>query len=372
MFTVDTIHQFLLDRNLITTNSLISGDYEVTSATRRNRNLQVTTLSEGDFLIKQVFDTTTENAKTVLHEIKFYKYFTEAQSSLKSFSPDLKYADEELVILILKFYKEATPLWRYYKDRSSNFPLDTIAAVGDLLGKLHAEFSKPEVLNDQRLSFLNTDLPFAFNMHKPHPKMLSYISPGGYQFIQKMQSSEEIMKIWMSLPEVWEVNALIHGDIKLDNFLVMDPSDLNNSGCKDIKIIDWEMAQFGDLAWDLAGALKDFIFWWTTSMPSDKSPEETVKNAAFPFQILQPGINSFWRGYCETCRLSEKAELKLLQKAILYSGIRVMQTAYEISSRFDAIPSIAAVLFNIGQGILKMPDEARIKVFGIHENMPVL
>jgi serine/threonine protein kinase len=245
-------------------------------------------------------------------------------------------------------------------------PLGTISEVGILLSKMHAIFSDQKVFHDLQLSFLQKDLPFAFGINKPEPKLLSYIRPGGIKYIQNIQSNEDIMSIWNSISKMWEMNSIIHGDIKLDNFLVIENPDNNSIDSQTVKIIDWEMVQYGDFAWDIAGVFQDFIFWWAISMPNENSAEEMVKKAAFPIHKLQPGIVKFWESYNNNSISEEQQREKLLSKVVHFAGLRVLQTAYEISSKFDEIPPIAEVLLGIGKSILRKPEEAAIHLFGIH------
>ena len=44
----------------------------------------------------------------------------------------------------------------------------------------------------------------------------------------------------------------------------------------------------GDRAWDIAGALRDFIFFWVISMPHGLPPEEMAAGARFPLDV--PGV----------------------------------------------------------------------------------
>lgn len=366
MFIVDNIHELLLSQNLITTNSLINGDYVSTSITRRNRNLQITTLSEGNYLIKQVYDKNSGNAKTVTNEISFYNYLENFCPDLKPLCPEVKYVDKDSIVLILNFYTNAIPLWKYYKTRTiDKFPLETSAVIGLFLSKIHAVFSNQNVFNDPELSFLTRDLPFAFTMYKPVPKLLSFIKPGGLKLIQQIQSRGDIMDILQSTEQMWEVNSIIHGDIKLDNFLVIDDPEMDEGGSTNIKIIDWEMAQYGDFAWDIAGVFQDFIFWWAISMPNEKTAKEMVQKASFPIDKLKPGVSTFWDSYCRNSGLSEQSQTVLLNKVVLFSGLRVLQTAYEISSKLEDIPAIAEVLLGIGKSILRKPKEAAVSLYGI-------
>lgn len=373
MFTVDTIHNFLLEKKLITLNSIINGDYETTTIDRRNRNLQVTTLFEGNYIIKQVFDKKAENSKTLANEIEFYNILHDSYPEISAFCPEMKYSDKKNRILILNFYRNTLQLWKYYnKKNADNLPLETIAAIAKILSRLHCVFSTREISKDSRLSFLSRDLPFIFKIFKPDTEILNYIRAGGIEFLENIQSDDLMMNTLESVTKMWKPDSLIHGDVKLDNFLVMEDSEDDSTASENIKVIDWELVQFGDSAWDVAGVFNDFIFWWAISMPDLKTPEEMVRNAAFPITKLKPGTKKFWETYCESSALSEQAQTVLLEKVVRFAGLRVLQTAYEICSKFNEIPSIGSVLLGIGKSILRKPDEAAELLFGISKKEPVI
>ncbi len=368
LYTVDTAHSLLQQQQLVDAEEILFGDYEVTSTNRRNRNLQVTTLHNGNFLVKQVADKKAENAKTVCTEIALYQHVKENLPHLHALFPTVHYTNIENITLALEFYKEATPLWKYYKERTIHqLPLRTISAAGKLLGELHRVFAYD---GTNPVPFLTTELPFVFNLHEPHPRLLSYLRSGGYHFIEQLQSDEALIHLWDVAREMWQINALIHGDVKLDNVIVIPRA--GEEEATHLKLVDWEMAQYGDTAWDVAGALQDFIFWWTIMMPNEDTAEAMIKKAPFGFQELQPAITTYWHSYSGVSGLSDTANEELLSKAIFFSGFRCIQTAYEISSKFEHVPPIAQVLFNLGKSIVKDPETARHKLFALSPQLSVL
>ena len=54
----------------------------------------------------------------------------------------------------------------------------------------------------------------------------------------------------------WQVKSLIHGDIRFANFI------LTGSTKTKIKLIDWEISDFGDPLWDVAGVFQSFLYYW--------------------------------------------------------------------------------------------------------------
>lgn len=360
-YTVDTIHRLLLQIKLITPQDILHNDYEVTSMNRRNKNLQVTTNQEKNYLIKQVSDRGAENARTLTTELRFYQSVADNFPELQKYFPNVFYTDEQDILLILEFYKNAVPLWKYYKEKGiDRMPMNTVADAGKVLASVHEKFKDcPKTT----FPYLNDALPFAFELHKPDPKILAYIRKGGYQFIENLQQDATLCMIIEELSANWKGDALIHGDIKLDNMIVIPGN--NETDDPELRLIDWEMVQYGDLAWDIAGGFQDFIFWWIIMMPEGETPEEMIQNATFSFSRLQPAINAYWDAYVQTRKLTNEENEVLLKRVVRYSGLRCLQTAYEIATKFEYLPPIALLLWNTGESILKNDEMAREKLYGI-------
>jgi Ser/Thr protein kinase RdoA (MazF antagonist) len=359
-YTLDNIHTLLFREDLLLPDDIVSGDYDVTTINRRNRNLQITTGKDRNYLVKQLQHKESESARTLKNELLFYKHVASNMPHVHSLFPQVKYADENNVILILDFYKSATPLWKYYKERCpDNFPLETTAATGRLLANFHLAFRN---MNKDELPFLNDELPFAFHLHRPHPRVLATYAQGGYQLISMIQQDETLIKEWETAKQTWEVNSLIHGDIKLDNVIVLP--DNESPASADVKLVDWEMLQYGDLAFDIAGALQDYIFLWLIMTPDGDTAEEMIKKVPFPFSALHPALNTYWEAYSSAAGLHPEAAAVLLSRAVRFTGIRCLQTSFEIANKFDHIPAIAMILFNLGSSIIKDAEKAKTMLFG--------
>jgi aminoglycoside phosphotransferase (APT) family kinase protein len=370
MYTVENIHHQLLRLGLIARDALLNGDYEATTVNRRNKNITVTTNKRQNYFIKQTDPVNAENAKTLKNEILFYSRIDTHLPQLKGCVAELEHADADQLLLILK-YRSSMPLWRHYKREAVNeIPSATLESVGKLLGQLHASLSAIHLRSLAEFEFLGSELPFIFKLHRPHPDILQWASSGAIKFIERLQAHNEIDRHWQDAIRRWEVDAIIHGDIKLDNFIIDLQGGINEIGKeKQIKVVDWEMAQFGDTAWDIAGVLNDFIFWWAITMPDDTPPEEMIKHAKFPLANIKPGVNAFWDGYAAASNFAPDVLARQLEKAVLFAGLRIMQTSFEISSRFDAMPPIAVLLFNIGASILNNPQRACDQLYGVQHRV---
>src|SRR6185369_338454 len=140
-------------------------------------------------------------------------------------------------------------------------------------------------------------LPWIMSVHQPSPRVLSGITGANYQALRILQTEENLAKHLDSMRSLWQPSTLIHCDVKLDNVLVDDRDDDAADGTTDIHLIDWELAQFGDPAWDVGSALHDFLAWWIFTMPHDNDFETMTRGARFPVDAMQPAIRALWNSY---------------------------------------------------------------------------
>lgn len=364
MITIDDATTFLLDNRLIGIDAVIDGDLEITSTTRRNRNLRISH-RDGGFLLKQPHDNTHESADSLRREARFYRY-CKRLNLFDDLIPAFTYAKESDGLLLVELLKDALPLWRYYRQLGhERFPAGTAGALGARLSDFHRRTRPWRTQDADAPGFLQEGLPFAFTLHRPHPNMLSYLSSGGNAVIESLQSDGEACALLDALTDTWRIEAVIHGDIKMDNVLVLNPGADEECGASGLRLIDWEMAQWGDPAWDVAGVFQDFVFWWVVSMPQHDDRQRMAEESGFPIGSLRAGANAFWTRYREGMDRAEADAM--LNKSIAFAACRMVQTAYEIASRFDHIPTPSSMLLQAGINLLKNPERGIKQFFSLDE-----
>jgi hypothetical protein len=163
----------------------------------------------------------------------------------------------------------------------------------------------------------------------------------------------------------WRPDALIHGDIKWDNCVLCPGSD----GDLHLKIVDWEMADWGDSCWDLAGIFSAYLSFWVQSLPGNGSanPDVLVAQARYPIERMQPAIRSFWSTYTRCREVSGKEARDLLHRTVLYTGARNIQTAFEFLQTSPQANSGTVLLLQLSMNVLTNPEEATSEVLGIQQ-----
>ncbi|MGE5674495.1 MAG: phosphotransferase [Mycobacterium leprae] len=367
MVTVDNAGRYLQAVGLISTEAAIDGDLDIISATRRNRNLQVTTRGSGNFLIKQPNDPQTIAVDTLRREALFYAFCQNepAAAALRPLMPRLIRAYLDEALLILELLREAKPLWRYYDGFTGDeFPRQPAAAVGRALATVHRTFGAPELLAHPGLAFLEAQTPWALEIHRPNPEILTYMSSAQINLIRILQGQPEAVRALDELRAAWQPETVIHGDVKLDNFLIIPSPD---EQAPVLYLVDWELVQRGDPAWDLGGAFHDFIYFWVLSMDHTAPLAEMAAGATHPLSALRPAIHALWSAYCEGMSLTGAAGSSLLHRTVRYSAARVIQTAYEMARHFPMIPPPSVLMLQIGVNLAREPERALAELYGLTE-----
>jgi hypothetical protein len=362
MLDVDSATPFLLGQGLVDVASIIDGDLTVTSAARRNRNLQVRVRGGRGYLVKQPDDPTAGGHHTLRSEAAFYAFCEQepAVALMAAVIPRLLYYDPDQSVLAVEFYDDAAPLWQHFWSLDGQpFPVGVARALGRGLATVHRVFRLPGPGDDPRLGWLGRQAPWVMMVHKPGPELLATLSPANYHTLRILQTQEQLSERLDRLRKEWRVETLIHNDVKSDNTLVLPSGE--------VRLVDWELVQLGDPAWDVAGALQDLLIFWVYSMPAGggMTPDQMIAAARYPLPTIQGALRAFWAGYRAEAGLSADEAGALLARSVVFSGARLIQSAYEIAFGAHVLPATSVVLLQISANLLADPGLAQVQLYGI-------
>jgi Ser/Thr protein kinase RdoA (MazF antagonist) len=283
--------------------------------------------------------------------------------------PRLVFHDPDRSLFALQLLPAATPLWeRFWAAGPEAFPYATGREIGRVLGVVHRTFRDPAVLTAPALAWLTPAVPSVMTAHKPGPEVLATISPANYQALRILQTQGQFGESLERLREAWLPETVIHGDVKSDNILVSPPA-VPEAGRETIRLVDWELVQRGDPAWDVAGVFQDAVLFWIHSMPPGAADVSgMVASAGFRWGILQAYLRSFWQGYRQTSGLTADEENAALLRAVAFSGARLVQTAYEVGQASDTLPAPSVLLLQVSANLLADAESAQLQFYGIPQN----
>src|SRR5262249_17896305 len=190
------------------------------------------------------------------------------------------------------------------------------------------------------------------------------MSGGNTQIVGIIQRYPEFRSSLETLRAQWSAQCLIHGDVKWDNCLVP------NAGAKDshsdLKLIDWELSDFGDPCWDVGAVFQAYLSFWIFSMPAqaETTADALVSRAQFPVEKMQPAIQHFWRKYAEFMDIPAKSRPQRLERSVRCAAARMIQTAYEYMYYQPQVSTNVLYLLQVSLNVLTQPQEAIAELLG--------
>ncbi|MFI5459405.1 MAG: phosphotransferase [Isosphaerales bacterium] len=377
MLNVDCVTDFLREHGLIDNSWIIDGSLTIRSAARRNRNLKVEGPRGAGFLIKQPDNSAEGGFDTLRCEAVFHRFCGEepAVAPITRILPRLLFSDIAEAVLVFELIADAGSLGsRLDAGNDQGLTVPAARALGHALGTVHRVLSLSDWMQDPRLAGLSRALPWAMLLHKPGPALLASLSAANFQTVRILQTDEGLGDRLDRLARQWRPETVIHGDIKLDNILVRPPRQERETAPVELWIADWETVRIGDPAWDLAGALQDFLVFWVSSMPvsGELTVEQMIAEARVPLEALRGAMRALWSGYRAGAGLGPADADGLLLRAVSFSAARLIQSVYEISYEADRLDGHSVVLLQIAANLLAEPELGQVQLYGIPLGWPVL
>jgi Ser/Thr protein kinase RdoA (MazF antagonist) len=367
LLTVDNATQWLLERKLLTTADIVDGRVLIADAARRNRNLRVTRGTEptAGYLIKQAGESGRDYTQTIRSEAAFYRFCDRDSlaAPLRTFVPGFVDYVESSGTLVIELLEHAVPIWTFWASGASD-EVRTAAArnLGEALACLHATWRLPD--DSARLPGpLSSDAPWILGVHRPRPSILERISAANLQALKILQSNPRVTDALDALRNSWMVSTVIHNDIKSDNVLVWQTPD----GECQLRLVDWELVQAGDPAWDVAGVFTDIWMHWISGIPfgANRAPEEALADAHQQLSTLFAANRAFWSAYRKRALGDREAWTTLLERAVRYAAARLIQSAYEQAQDAPLLPNSSVAMLQVAANVLQDADTAQVHLLGI-------
>jgi Ser/Thr protein kinase RdoA (MazF antagonist) len=362
MLTAENLIYYLFERGLVTRESVLSGSVEISEIPRRNRNFKVTKGDRQGYFVKQVGRWEPDTLRTLQTEAQCYRLATEDHTfaDLANLMPRYHSYDQRRAVLITELLGGAETITEQHF-RNESFLVDIAEQLGRAFGSYH------RIANENTLTTTNSIFPrspaWALSLHDMLPHTVPDMSGGIYQMLSMVRQFPQFAMVLDKLRSEWRFDALIHGDIKWDNCVFW--RDPNESIC--LKIIDWEMANWGDPCWDVASIFSAYLLFWVRSLPANSlvNPDLLVAQARFPIERMQPAIRSFWNTYTRCQGISGQTAQDLLRRSVLYASARSIQTAFELLQYSPQANSTTVLLLQLSMNVMMNPEDATSELLGI-------
>jgi 5-methylthioribose kinase len=365
LISINNAAHYLLMKKLIDVKSIIQGDLRLIDSSRKNRNIRVIRNNDTSYLIKQAMSGDPYSIQTIQSEARIYTLARKDStfSQLKEIVPSIYYYDNARNILICEFLTHAESMNKHIYE---NPPEKINLSLFNILGKTMATYHKMFINHSHfdKLYFLPKTVPSSLFIARPGPEILSRLSQGNLQLLKIVQEYPELHNFLDRIHQYWISTTLIHADIKWDNIIITKAG--KNQIPEKVKIVDWELASFGDPAWDIGSVFQNFISVWLFNMrssPGDYNRQinkQIILPNSYSFKNIKSHIRAFWLGYITTLNIENEKAIELLIRSAKYCAARLIQAAYE------------SLQFSVTLSNLNRTEEAILHILGIpFRGMPV-
>jgi len=345
---------FLLDGQFLDPHDLVQGEVRVEDRSARHRSVAVHCTTRAGFFLKQA--PAGDVLGTLATEATFYQLVNTGSrlGALQPFVPRLLGYDAGRQLLVLELVSSASTA------QSGGSRADGPAEIGPQLGHLLALCHSAGTDNDTDTRAAFSDmLPWAFHVALPSPSLFRDVGPMQLEVIRLIQRHRDIVDRFRELRRTWQWSSFIHGDVRWTNVLVEEPAA--------IRLVDWEAAGLGDPAWDLASAFEAWLARGLETLVLDAGdgPAEASARFAQALPALQQQMRGFWQAYVRTAQLEGEPQRVLLDRATAYTGVRLLQSAYEWSSGRSRFSPFILLTVQLAVNLLRQTPDARAAVVGI-------
>ncbi|MFL6195782.1 MAG: phosphotransferase family protein [Thermoanaerobaculia bacterium] len=347
---------YLMERGWMPPAALVDGDVMTLEASRRNKNLKVLRQEGPSLFLKQAGQMDPRSVATLRVEATVYQLANADTpfAALRPLLPRFHGYDTERNIIVLEAVPGAESL-HLRQLRENAISPEVARALGTALGQVQRQVRADRAAASVPQGTFAAQPPWILSAAEMTGQPTQGVSGAGLQLLQVLQRYPEFPRLLAELRAGWRVETLIHGDIKWDNFLVTPDNG--------VRLVDWELADWGDPSWDAGAVLQGFLTSWIISIQT--APGTTADFAQLPLAKLRPAIRAFWRAYVEALGIDEAEADRRLDRAVRYGAARMVQTAYEFLQYSNEIAGPAVWLLQVSQNLLKDPRRGTVELFAL-------
>lgn len=367
-FNPSNLPHYLAARGLITWEEIVSGTFQIQESGRRNRNYKVHRGDLPGLFVKQVPMVVGETVASLYREAACYEMTerTEAFTALRPLVPKLMDYDSRRHCLVTELLPEGEALSTTHL-RLNTFPPDVAALTGAALGKVH-RITEFLMSSGKDLTAFPRQPHWILSVARNAETALQNMVPGMMQAATTARSIPAVVAGLDALKQHWRQSALINGDVKWDNFLLQSTPE------KRLFILDWELSDIGDPAWDIGSAMAAYLQFWIMLLSADSSTLDTralMLSAPHRLETVTPAIAEVWKSYVRERGWTEPVAMAELRHTVGHVAARLILTTFEMGHQAPHLNRSMALLLQFAAALFATPEQAAYDLLGLSLSHPV-
>lgn len=356
--------RYLVGRGLIERKAVVDGGLTLAMSRSRNRYVMVKQRGGRGFFVKQAMASEAMSAQTVAREAEIYRgAFADARlEPLRALLPEFHHYDEEQGILITEMVADAENLAACHR-RLDACPPDLARRTSAAIAAFHqVRFAEGQ----PQAALFPQAPPWIMTLHDEPDVSSLRRSPAAAALVDRLLEAPELGAQLAALRESWRRDTLIHTDMRWENCLLAPRQQPIETWR--LYIVDWELADIRDAAWDVGGMLQAYLTFWLGSMPIEEGesrPEMLAAHATRPLETIQPAIAALWAGYIEASEAYGDQPGPFLDRCVRMMAARMLVTAFEMSAWADRLDGRALLIVQTALNILSAPADAARDLLGL-------
>ncbi|QXP58986.1 phosphotransferase [Olleya sp. HaHaR_3_96] len=346
--TNNNLISYLINKAFVNANDVITGDFIFHQIISRNSIFKVALGKGNGLFIKQLQNMSAHEIYWMQKDATTHYLFhkSECYRETQKYIPKYHGYDPLSHVLVLDFFKEATDLYNLVT-KYQVLSHQHAEQIADIFISFHKDIEE-EIVNNKSLQFYNREVPFILRL----PEFADKQNPK--EKIFEIIKNDEILREGLSqLYMEWKGNSLIHGDIKLANFLVT-----NQGHYEEVKLIDWETSNIGDPLWDVAGLVQSYLSISIFSQYLNLNELDTDGKKEISLVEYKSVLRTFWKRYSNYYAWNEELE-NVQMKIMRFTAARLLQTAKEFNpNNSDDLVSGTIQIIDLARTIFKDPEVA--------------
>ena len=362
--------RYLVREGLLTHEGVVDGGLSLAMSRSRNRYVLVKQRNGPCYFVKQAMESEAMTAETVAREAEVYRgvYGDERLAALRSFLPAFHLYDRSQGILVTELVKDAETLAACHA-RLGACPPELAARVGTAIAAYHhVRF----VEGRPQAALFPQAPPWILKLHVEPDVSGLRRTRAASALVDRLLEAPGLGESLGQLRESWRRDTLIHTDMRWENCLLAPRREPLEA--RRLTIVDWELADIGDAAWDVGGMLQAYLNFWIGSMPQDPdlAPDALAAAAARPLETVQPAIAALWSAYIAASEAYGADPAPFLERCVAMMGARMLVTSFEMGAWSDTLSVHALMIAQTGLNVLESPSAAARDLLGLDPSCPDL